>query len=86
MIKKIASPCNMYVILWLFGYIQNIYYNSSLLSMVFYIPFTLMTMYYIKEAVIKYRMIGVMKVMLSFFLFLCVMVNFIIYLSFYKYG
>ena len=72
MIKKIASPCNMYVILWLFGYIQNIYYNSSLLSMVFYIPFTLMTMYYIKEAVIKYRMIGVMKVMLSFFLFLCV--------------
>lgn len=31
-----------------------------------------MTMYYIKEAVIKYRMIGVMKVMLSFFLFLCV--------------
>lgn len=45
MLKKITNPCNLYVILWLCGYIQNIYFDSSLLSMVFYIPFTLMTMY-----------------------------------------
>lgn len=72
MLKKITNPCNLYVILWLCGYIQNIYFDSSLLSMVFYIPFTLMTMYYVKEVILNYRTTGVMKVMLYFFLFLCV--------------
>lgn len=72
MLKKITNPCNLYVILWLFGYIQNIYFDSSLLSMVFYIPSTLMTMYYVKEVILNCRTTGVMKVMLCFFLFLCV--------------
>ncbi len=72
MLKKITNPCNLYVILCLCGYIQNIYFDSSLLSMVFYIPFTLMTMYYVKEVILNYRTTGVMKVMLYFFLFLCV--------------
>lgn len=48
------------------------YMNSSLLSMVFYIPFTMMTIYYIAETVSKYRTKGVISVMLFFFLFLCI--------------
>ncbi len=72
MLRKVVNTCNMYVVLWLLGYIQNMYFNSSFLSMVFYIPFTLMTMYYIKDVVFKYRTSGVMRVMMYFFLFLCV--------------
>ena len=71
MLRKIANPCNMYVVLWLLGYIQNMYLKSSSLSMTFYIPFTLMTMYYIKDAIFKYRVNRVMKTLLIFFIFLC---------------
>ena len=72
MIKTITNPCNLYVILWLLGYIQNMYLNSSSLSMVFYIPFTLMTIYYIAETIFKYRTKGVINAMIFFFLFLCI--------------
>ena len=72
MLKQITNACHLYILLWLLGYVQNIYLNSSLLSMVFYIPFTLMTIYYVAQVAVRYRTRGVMKMMLLFFLFLCI--------------
>ena len=72
MLKKIVKPCNLYVILWLLGYIQNIYLSNSLLSIVVYIPLTLMTIFYIAKVAFKYKPKGVMKILLYFFFFLCI--------------
>lgn len=71
-LRKNLNSCNLYIFLWAFGYVQNVYLNSSALSMLSYIPFTLMTLYYIAQMLLKYRMRGGIKVLLFFFLILCV--------------
>lgn len=71
-LKKYLNSCNIYILLWLIGYVQNMYLSNSALSLVFYIPLTLMTMYYIVQLATKYRVKGVVKALLFFFLVLCV--------------
>lgn len=83
---KKSNACNVYVFLWIFGFIQNIYLTSSALSMLFYIPFTLMTIYYIVQITFKYKLKGSIKALFFFFLILCIYGVALLFDETYEYG
>lgn len=80
-LSKKINMCNIYMLVWLLGYIQNIYMNNSFLSLVLYIPFVLMTSYYIMQVVLRYRLKGAIKSLLFFFFILCIYGLFLLILN-----
>lgn len=66
---KLFDACNIYILLWVGLTIQNFFIQSSLISMLFYIPYLLMTIYYIGKCFVSYRPKGVM---LAFCVFVAV--------------
>lgn len=66
-LKILFDRCNIYIMLWALGHVQNFYFDSSLLSMIFYIPYVLMTIYYFYIAVSSFRLEGPMKTIACFF-------------------
>lgn len=71
-LKKLFDRCNIYIMLWALDYVQNFYFDSSLLSMVLYIPYVLMTIYYFYIAVSSFRLEGPMKA-IGYFFFLMIL-------------
>ena len=67
---KALDACNIYILLWLLGYVQNLFLNSSWISIVFYIPYLGMTLYYIAKIFTTYHPKGVMRALSVFFLIL----------------
>ncbi len=67
--KKLFDVCNIYILFWLCLTVQNMFLSSSLLSMLFYIPYLLMTLYYVGKYYISYRP---KKTMLAFSIFFAV--------------
>ena len=65
--KRFLDPCNIYIILWVLGRLQGLFFQSSLLSMLLFIPYALMTVYYIYRAVSSYNLKGAIKALSVFF-------------------
>ena len=69
---KFFDACNVYILLWVIGHLQQMFLNISLISRVFYVPFLLMTTYYTFKVYVSYRPHGVMKALGIFFAVLVV--------------
>lgn len=69
--NKIIDACTIYLLLWVLGDIQKMFISSSLISMLFYIPYLCMTLYYIIKVFSNYSLKGVM---LAFSVFFVVMI------------
>ncbi|MDO5340954.1 MAG: O-antigen ligase family protein [Bacteroidia bacterium] len=65
--NKIFDACNIYILLWVAGHVQGMFLTSSLVSLLFYIPFAAMTVYYIVKTITSFNPKGVMKVLCVFF-------------------
>lgn len=65
------DACTIYLLLWALGYVQKMFISSSLVSMLFYVPYLCMTLYYIVKVFNIYRLKGVM---LAFSVFFVVMI------------
>lgn len=68
-VKVINNPCNIYILTWLLLHLQNNYLNSSFVSMIFYLPFLGMTIYYVTK-VFTYKTNGFMNALSLFFIVL----------------
>lgn len=68
-VKVINNPCNIYILTWLLLHLQNNYLNSSFVSMIFYLPFLGMTIYYVTK-VFTYKTYGFMNALSLFFVVL----------------
>lgn len=66
---KFFDSCNVYILLWIILHVQNLFLNSSLVSMIFYIPFLGMTVYYVVKVFLIHPK-GVMRALSVFFLML----------------
>lgn len=64
---KIFDACNIYILLWVFGHVQGMFLINSFVSLMFYIPFAIMTIYYIYKTIVSYSPKGVMKSLCIFF-------------------
>lgn len=64
------DACTLYILLWLFGEVQGMSFNSSLIAMLFYIPYLGMTLYFVVKAFSSYRFRGVMSALSVFFIVL----------------
>ena len=64
------DACTIYILLWLFGEVQGMLFNSSLIAMLFYIPYLGMTLYFVVKAFSSYRFRGVMSAFSVFFIVL----------------
>lgn len=65
--NKLFDACNVYILLWSFWHIQTFFVKSSLVSLLFYIPFICMTLYYIIKVYTSYENKGVMLALCVFF-------------------
>ncbi|MBR5831071.1 MAG: hypothetical protein IKY79_00475 [Bacteroidales bacterium] len=65
--NKLFDACNIYILLWVCLHVQNMILSSSLVSMLFYIPYLLMTLYYIGKFFVSFRPKGVMLAFSVFF-------------------
>lgn len=79
--NRIFDACNIYIILWVLGSVQGMYMRSSFVSLLFYVPSTLMTIYYMVKALSSYPPKGVMRVFSVFFLVMCVYGIFLVILN-----
>lgn len=70
--NKLFDACNIYVMLWALWYIQSFFTSSSLYSLLFYIPFFLMTLFYVVKVFTSYKPKGVMLALCVFFLLLAI--------------
>ena len=68
--NKLFDVCNVYIFLWMFGFVQDLFLTSSLVSMLFYIPFLLLTVYNIGQVLFSFQLKGPMKVLSVFFVVL----------------
>lgn len=64
------DACTLYILLWLFSDVQDLLFNSSLIAMLFYIPYLGMTLYFVVKAFSSYRFRGVMSALSVFFIIL----------------
>lgn len=80
-LKKLFDRCNIYILLWTLGYVQNLFYSSSLLSMIFYIPYILMTIYYFYIAITTFKLGGPMKAIAAFFILMIIYGVFLLLLN-----
>ena len=69
---KYFDACNIYILLWVVGHVQQMFLNNSFISRVFYVPYLLMTIYYIFKVYVSYRPQGTMKALCLFFAVLIV--------------
>lgn len=69
--KKYLNTCNIYILLWIFNFVQSSYLNSSILSLICFVPMTFMSIYYFFQVILKYRTGNVMKSLILFFFVLC---------------
>lgn len=69
---KFFDACNIYILLWVLGHVQQMFINNSFISRVFYVPYLLMTIYYIFKVYVSYRPQGTMKALCLFFAVLIV--------------
>ena len=69
--KKYFNTCNIYILLWIFNFVQSSYWNSSVLSLVCFVPMTFMNLYYLFQIILKYHPRYAMKLLILFFLVLC---------------
>lgn len=66
--KKYGLPLYIYVMLWILWHVQSIFVTSSFYSLIFYIPFALMTLVYSFKTIINVRMPKTLKTMALFFI------------------
>lgn len=72
MSKKSTIVGNLYISLWVLNLLQGLYITSSFLSLVFYIPFLAMSVYYSCKALVSYSNIQYIKTLFLLLIFLCV--------------
>ena len=68
--NKAFDACTIYLLLWALGYVQKMFISSSLISMLFYLPYMGMTLYYVVKVFTNYRPKGVMLAFTAFFVVL----------------
>ncbi len=68
--NKAFDACTIYLLLWSLGYVQKMFISSSLISMLFYLPFLGLTLYYVAKVFTNYRPKGVMLAFSAFFVVL----------------
>lgn len=68
--NKAFDACTIYLLLWALGYVQKMFISSSLVSMLFYLPYMGMTLYYVVKVFTNYRPKGVMLAFTAFFVVL----------------
>lgn len=68
--NKAFDACTIYLLLWALGYVQNMFISSSLISMLFYLPYMGMTLYYVVKVFTNYRPKGVVLAFTAFFVVL----------------
>ena len=66
--KKYGLPLYIYVMLWILWHVQSIFVTSSFYSLIFYIPFALMTLVYSFKTIINVRMPITLRTMALFFI------------------
>lgn len=76
------NVCNIYILLWLLGQIQNLFLNNSTYSILIYIPYLGMTLYYIAKAILIFRP---QKVMMAFSVFFSMLLIYGIFSLFSNY-
>lgn len=64
------KACTLYILLWMFGFVQDLFISSSLVSLLLYIPYLTMTVYYVAKVMISYRPKGGMGALCVFFVVL----------------
>ena len=65
--NKAFDACSIYLLLWAVGYVQKIFINSSFVSMLFYVPYLGMTLFYVVKVFNNYRSKGHMLAFIVFF-------------------
>lgn len=68
--NKAFDACSIYLLLWAVGYVQKIFINSSFVSMLFYVPYLGMTLFYVVKVFNNYRSKGIMLAFIVFFVVL----------------
>ena len=68
--NKAFDACTIYLLLWALGYVQKMFISSSLIYMLFYLPYLGLTLYYIVKVFTDYRPKGVMLAFTAFFVVL----------------
>lgn len=71
-LKWKKNLCDIYILLWLFGMIQGFFLTSSIVSLIFSVPFMLITLYCFVEMFEKYPPKGAVRVLSLFFVVLII--------------
>ena len=53
--NRVFDACTIYLLLWALGYVQKMFISSSSISMLFYVPYLAMTLYYAVKMFSNYR-------------------------------
>ena len=65
---KLLDPFNVYILIWSSYFVQGLLFESKVVSLMLYIPFLLMTIYYVTRVYSLYQQLNItMKVLCWFF-------------------
>lgn len=67
---KIIDSCNIYILLWVLWTLQGLFFDSVFFARSFYIPFVVLTLYYVAKVLMAYQLRGVMSAFSLLFIFL----------------
>lgn len=70
--NKWFNPCNVYILIWLLDYVSSMFLTNNLISILCYIPFLLMTLYFSAKAMVSYNNRGAITAYSVFFFVLMI--------------